>query len=302
MPEFDRSDPVTVAVRLPRGKVDIHAEDRATVAADVVPLDGSDASRQAAADTVVALEGDTLVIRAPETSLWNWRRSGKLGVTVRVPRDSSIAAKAASADLRATGRFAQAQIDLASGDVRIDDVTGNAALEAASGDLAVDRVGGSLRIKSSSGDLAIGDVTGDVSAETASGDIEIGGVGGSVRAETASGEIQIGVVRRGEARLRSASGDVRVGVAAGTGVWLDVSTASGSTRNELSMNAGGGEAQASLQLRIRTASGDIRICRAGTSPFPDVPVPPSTAPRSAPSTAPPSAPPSGPSGSFSAAG
>lgn len=294
MPEFDRSDPVTVAVRLPRGKVDIHAEDRATVAADVVPLDGGDASRQAAADTVVALEGDTLVIRSPETSVWNWRRSGKLGVTVRVPLDSSIAAKTASADLRATGRFAQAQVDLASGDARIDDVTGNASLEAASGDLAVDRVGGSLRIKSSSGDLEVGDVNGDVSAEAASGDIKIRGVGGSVRAETASGEIQIGVVRQGEARIRSASGDVRVGVAAGTGVWLDVSTASGSTRNELAMNAGGGEAQASLQLRIRTASGDIRICRAGASPFPDVPVPPSTAP--------PSASPAGPSGSFAAAG
>jgi hypothetical protein len=268
MPEFDRSTPVTVAVRVPSGKVDIHAEERTTVFAEVVPLDGSESSRRAAEQTVVALEGDTLVVRAPDSSGGNWRGSGKLGVTVRVPLDSSIAARTASADVRATGRYAEAQIGLASGDARVDEVTGNAGLEAASGDLTIGRVGGALRITSSSGGLEVGDVTGDVSADAASGDIEIRSAGGSVRAETASGDIAVGVVRQGETRIRSASGDVKVGVAAGTGVWLDVSTASGSTKNELTMGGGDGPASgATLQLRIRTASGDIQIRRV-TAPFP----------------------------------
>jgi DUF4097 and DUF4098 domain-containing protein YvlB len=267
MPEFDRSTPVTVFLRVPSGTVAVHAEERTTVVADVVPLDGSDASRQAAENSVVALDGDTLVVRAPEMSDWNWRRSGKLGVTVRVPLDSSIVAKIASAGLRATGRFAEAQVHSASGDAHLDEVTGNAHLDAASGRLTVGRVGGSLRMVSASGDLEIGDVTGDVSAESASGRIEMRSAGGSIRAHTASGGIDIGLVRQGETRIKAVSGDVRVGVAAGTGVWLDVSTVSGSTSNDLTMGAGGGEAQASLQLHIRTVSGDIQIRRA-TATFP----------------------------------
>jgi DUF4097 and DUF4098 domain-containing protein YvlB len=266
MPEFDRSTPVTVALKTQRGKVDITAEERTTVLVEIVPLDGSDASHQAATGTTVSLEGDTLAIRPPESSGWQLRRSPKLLITVKVPLDSSIAVKAASADLRAVGRFAQAHVNLASGDAYVEDVTGDANLEAASGDLTVRRVGGALRMTSSSGDLEVGDVNGDVSVETASGDITLRSAAASLRAETASGDIEIGVVREGETRIRSASGDVKIGVAAGTGVWLDINTASGSTRNELTMGADTPGASpestgAKLELRIRTASGDVQIRR-----------------------------------------
>jgi hypothetical protein len=272
MPEFDRSTPVTVAVQTHRGKVDITAEERGTALVEVVPLDGSDASRQAAAGTTVSLEGDTLAIRPPESSGWQWRRSPNLLITVKVPLDSSIAVRTASADLRAVGRFAQAQVTLASGDAYVEDVTGDAHLGAASGNLTVRRVGGGLRMNSSSGDLEVGDVIGDVSLEAASGDITLRSAMASVRAETASGDIEIGVVREGESRIRSASGDVKVGVAAGTGVWLDVNTASGSTKNELTMGADAPGASAAstgaqLALRIRTASGDVQI-RRFTGAFP----------------------------------
>ena len=267
MPEFDRSDPVTIALYLPRGRADIVAEERTTVVADVVPLDGSDGSRQAAADTLITLDGDTLAIRAPETADRPWRRTPKLGVTVRVPAGSSLSAKTASADLHAAGRYATVHVNTASGDATVEEITGDGHLDAASGDLAVGRAGGALRLTTASGDVEVGDVTGDVSVKSASGDVSIRDTGGSVGVDTASGDIEIGVVRRGLVRLRSASGDVTVGVAAGTGVWLDVSTASGATRNGLAMGAGTPGATpattgATLELRIRTASGDIEIRRA----------------------------------------
>jgi DUF4097 and DUF4098 domain-containing protein YvlB len=263
MPEFDHSTPVNVALKAQRGKVDITAEDRVSVLVEVVPLDGSDASREAADHTVVLLEGDVLAIRPPESSGWQWRRSPNLLFTIRVPADSSLAVKAASADLRAVGRFRQADVDLQSGDAYVQDLTGDGTLRTASGDLTVSTAGGSLRVKSSSGDLRIGDVVGDVSVQTASGDITVRSAAASLRAETASGDIEVGVVRQGRTQVKSASGDVQVGVAAGTGVWLDVSTASGSTRNELTMgdNNPAAASGASLELRIRTASGDIRIRR-----------------------------------------
>ena len=269
MYEFDHSQPVTVALKAQRGKVDITAEDRVSVQVEIVALDGSDASRQAADNALVTLDGDTLAIRAPEASGWQWRRSPNLLFTVKVPTGSTLAIKSASADLRAVGQFRHADVELQSGDAYVQDLAGDGSLRTGSGDLTVSTAGGSLRMKSSSGDLKVGDVTGDVSVETASGDITLRSCGGSLRADTASGDIEIGVVRQGETGVKSASGDVQVGVAAGTGVWLDVSTASGSTRNELTMgdNVPGAASGATLELRIRTASGDIQIRRV-TGAFP----------------------------------
>jgi DUF4097 and DUF4098 domain-containing protein YvlB len=261
--QFDRTTPVTVSLRAQRGKVDIVAADGNAVQVDVVPLDASDGAAEAAHDTRVELEGDTLFIQTPQSSGWQFWRSPRLGITVRVPTGSSIAAKTASADLRAAGRYAAAHVNTASGDAAVEEVTGDARLESASGDLALGRVGGSLYAKTASGDLDAGDVAGDVRTNSASGDITIRGAGGSLSAETASGDLTIGVVRQGRTKLRSASGDVEVGVAAGTGVWLDVSTVSGSTSNDLAMGGGNGAPQggATLELQIRTVSGDIHIRR-----------------------------------------
>lgn len=268
--KFDRTTPVTVSVRVPAGTVDIAAEDHVAVAAEIRPLDGSDESRRAAEQATVSLDGDTLVVHVPERS--GLRRSPAVAVTIRVPTGSSLAARTASADLNATGSYATVHADLASGDAAVDEVTGDAQLKAASGDLTVGRVGGALRIGSSSGELDIGDVTGDVKADTASGDITLRSAGASADVETASGTVRIGMLRRGRARIGTASGDVTAGVAAGTGVWLDVETVSGSTRNDLSMGAdtpGATPAStaATLELRIHTVSGDIAIRRV-TAPQP----------------------------------
>jgi DUF4097 and DUF4098 domain-containing protein YvlB len=263
MQTFEHTGPVTVAVRAQRGRVDITAADDAAVQVDVAPLGGSEAAAGAARDTYVALEGDTLVVDPPDRSGWQWRGAPRLAITIRVPTGSSIVATLASADLRAAGRYAQGQVKTSSGDAWIEQLTGSAQIESASGELTVGRVGGALRIGSASGKVRVGEVSGDVAAHGASGDITIRDVGGSLSARTASGAIDVGVVRRGRAGIHSASGDVEVGVAAGTRVWLDVSTASGSTVNDLTMSGPPGDTsrETALQLRIRTASGDIAIRR-----------------------------------------
>ena len=259
MKEFDRSTPVTVSLRLQRGTADLVAEDRPNAQVELTAAEGAEATDR----FTVALEGDTLVVHAPE-STWNWRRTPEVHVLIRVPLDSALAAKSAAADIRASGRWSTAQADVASADVHVEDVSGDAHMKAASGDLTVNRVGGSLRITSSSGGLRVGDVTGDVKADTASGGIVISRVGGSLQAGTASGDVEIGVISRGKTRLTTASGDVSVGVAAGTGVWLDLNTASGSTTSDLAMGVAGpaGTREATLELRVRTASGDIDVHRA----------------------------------------
>ena len=267
MPEFDHDQPVTVAVRCPRGRVDLVAADHGTVHVQVAPLDDTDAARRAAEATTVTLEGDTLAVRVPSSSGWGVRRSPRLAVTVRVPAGSSFAADLADAELRATGRFATVHAKTASGAVHVEEATGDVHVQSASGAVTVGRAGGALRVSSSSGELTIGDVTGDVKVDSASGDITVRSAGASVKAGTASGDLRIGAVRQGRASLRTASGDIAVGVTRGTGVWLDVDSASGRTTNGLSMH---GDVAApgvptSLELRIRSASGDITIGRVPAS-------------------------------------
>jgi DUF4097 and DUF4098 domain-containing protein YvlB len=258
MPEFDHATPVTVSLRLHRGDATIFAEQRQTVRVDITEA-GVDASDK----FIVQMEGDDLIVHAAESAPWQWLHFPKTKIVVRVPEGSSLTAKSAAADIRAAGRYAAVQATLQSADAVVEHVDGDAYLKAASGDLKVTHVGGSLRVTSQSGDIRVGDVIGDVSANTASGDITIRAAEASVKAETASGDVEVGLLRRGTARFKTASGDVSVGVAAGTGVWLDLNTAAGSTSNNLSMAAtpSGDQQQAALELGIRSASGDIDVHR-----------------------------------------
>jgi len=264
MYEFDRSDPVTVVLRAHSGSVDIVAEERGTIEVDVQPGDGSDAGLDAVRNTRVVLEDDTLLVQANGTDNRIWRRWPRLRITIKVPAGSALAGKSASADVSATGQYSTVQLNVASAAVTLGDTTGDVTLDTASGDLTIGRVGGALRLKSASGALNVGDVTGDVTVGTASGRIRVRSVGGSVRASTASGGVEIGSLRRGQAVIKTASGDVQVGVAPGSAVWMDLNSASGRSISDLTATGDTPPADGpvELELRVRTASGNIRVHRA----------------------------------------
>jgi len=266
MYEFACDRPITIDVRVPAGVVEIVAEERASASVEVTPQDGSDTSRQAAAETLVEMNGDTLVVHAPKDGGWLWRRGPRLRVTARVPVDTALSLGMASADARCHGRYRAASVRTASGDVTLDEVTGDAAVHSASGDIEVRTVGGSLRLNSASGDVALGRVGGDASVNTASGDVMINDVSGDVTARTASGDIRIRAAHRGRFQAKTASGDVQIGVVQGVGVWLDVSSLSGSTRSDLTMGEAPVDRTADLTLSIRTLSGDVEITRTAPAP------------------------------------
>ncbi|GAB1641118.1 DUF4097 family beta strand repeat-containing protein [Krasilnikovia sp. MM14-A1259] len=265
MPEYDftHDGPVDIRLEMHRGAAELTTAPGDAVRVQVTPYDDSAAAHQAAENFRVDFDGNQLAVRPYEDGGWPWRRSAKVHVVIQVPAGSSLAVRTASADLRARGEYAALRADLASGDAIVERVTGDAQVKAASGDVTLDHVGGSLHIGSASGDLRVGDVAGDVIANSASGDLTIRSVGGSLQAKTASGDIELGRLVRGQANIHSASGDVTVGVARGTGVWLDLNTASGSSTSDLAMGgAGEGGQQVGLELRVRTASGDIAVRRA----------------------------------------
>ncbi|GAA2876581.1 hypothetical protein Acy02nite_06160 [Actinoplanes cyaneus] len=275
MYEFDRTEPVTLALRAVAGIVEIDAGRDDTVRVEVVPLGDSPAARQTAESTRVVLDGDTLVVAVPSPERWRLRRAPALRITVRVPAGSSVSGDSSAAEVRATGLFRDVHLKLASAACHLGDLLGDLHLSSASGELSVGRVAGSAYLKSASGTIRTGDVMGDVTAKTASGDIRIGSGGGSVDAGTASGHVTVGSLWRGRARLRTASGDITVGIAPGTGVWLDLSTVGGATVTDLTSHGDSvpvttglpshGDSvpvTTGLDVRARSASGNIRIHRA----------------------------------------
>jgi DUF4097 and DUF4098 domain-containing protein YvlB len=258
MPEFPVSGPITVHVRVPAGSVEVVAGERTSAAVDIQPSDGRPESAELAAETRADLRGDTLTIAVPEHLGWR-RGSGSIAVAVHVPLDSSVHVKAASADTSLHGRFARADVESASGDAYAEHVTGDATFQTASGDVRTGRVGGNLRVKGASGDVTAQHVGGSLGVKSASGDVEVEELGADADVKTASGDVRIAASTRGTLNINTVSGDVGVGVRPGTGVWLDVSTVSGRTRNGLDMGAGADANGHDLALQLRTVSGDIDI-------------------------------------------
>lgn len=274
MPEFPASGPILATVRIAAGSLRITAEPRDTVAVDVQPSASGEASRQAAAETYVDMAGDQLTVETPQARGFILRRHGPVNITIRVPLDSRLMLRSASADVTCDGRYGDSDINLASGDLMIEQVAGHLQCGTASGDVRFARVDSSLTATAASGDIRGHSVGGDLSAKTASGDVNIEAVAGSVGVSTASGDVSIGNVAAGSVRMHTASGDVVLGVAEGTPVWLDLNTLSGDTRTDLPVSseppAG---AAATLNLYIRTVSGDITVRRAATAPATPSPVP-----------------------------
>lgn len=252
-------------LRVGAGRLEVVASERDTATVSVSAMDATEASAEAVRETKVDFkEGGLLLVQAPEHG-WRLFRRAKLLVRVELPTGSALALRIASADADCTGAYHDVVVHTASGDVSIGDVAEEATVNTASGNIRLGAVGGHVRINSASGDLRLRHVARTLTVHTASGDVEVGAADGDVKVNTASGDISLGVTRSGEVKINSASGDITVGVAAGTGVWLDLSTASGRTSSELSMGGGGpaptGAVTSTLTLKARTASGDISLRR-----------------------------------------
>lgn len=261
MYEFPCRGPITVDLRLAAGTIELYAEARDTATVQVEPYEDGDAAREAADRTRVELSGDTLLIDAPESSSWLWRRAPRLRITARVPTGSSARLRAASADTSCHGEWAQVKLNTASGDASFTHVTGDLTVNTASGDVRVDRVGGQFTVKTASGDVSARHVNGSVDVKGASGDLRIDELGEDLSVTTASGDVNVGAARRGSLRTNTATGDVTIGVVSGTGVWLDLNTLSGRTESDLNMGDDSAATNHALTLQVRTVSGNIRIHR-----------------------------------------
>lgn len=264
---FETPFPVHLYVENHSGSVTLHATRTETTRVHI--------SGQAADQVTVRQDGDAVSVIAPKQRSGFFAGDQALDIEITLPTTSGVVVKSGSADVSATGELGTAKIKCGSGDVQLDVLGGVAVVDTGSGDVAVTEARGELRVRSGSGDVTIarsaatsaistgsGDVViehsaGPVVVKTGSGDLEVGEAEGDVGMTTGSGDTVIRTARRGRISGKGASGSVRVGIPAGTPVWTDVKTVTGSLSSSVQ---GVGQPEAGVdhvELRATTVSGDV---------------------------------------------
>jgi DUF4097 and DUF4098 domain-containing protein YvlB len=252
---FAVSGPLNLDVKVPAGEVEIEAAETGEAIVELEPLGGSE---QAVEEARIELRGDELRIEVRER-----RGRGDVRLRVTAPPGSALGSATASADVTARGPLGDAELKTASGDLELERVAA-LRVKAASGDVAVGQVEGEARVQIASGDVELGQVRGQAEIASASGDVHVGEAEAGLKVQTASGDQEIGSVTEGRVELQSASGDVRVGIRRGSGVFVDVRSASGDVESELEFgDEPAGDDGPVVELKVTTMSGDVQLVRAG---------------------------------------
>jgi DUF4097 and DUF4098 domain-containing protein YvlB len=258
--DFPSNEPADIRISSwPSGSVAVSGDQTDTITVRVVPTrsGGQDLLDQVR----VSFDDGRLTITGPEERGF-FRRNGGLDLTVTAPAGSGCEARTASADVACVGDLGALTVRSASGDVTVASARERVVVKTASGDVAVGKAGGDVDIDTASGDAQVTSVRGDLWAKTVSGDVMIGTCDGSVSANTTSGDVHLRDCASGQVEMASISGDLTVAVRRGLGIYLDLSTMSGSVRSDLDAGETAGasdEQQATLTVKCRTISGDIVI-------------------------------------------
>jgi DUF4097 and DUF4098 domain-containing protein YvlB len=256
-------------VRNPSGDVQIDARDGEETTVELVPLNDSDATRDAISKAVVSGDGGEVVVEIDSGRNWsfsvgNWGiGSAKVGIRITCPTGSDLQCDTASADVRAEGTLGTTRVRTASGAVRLHRVEGSLEAKTASGDVQVDHVEGRAGVQTVSGDVQVHTAMSGLSVNSVSGDVTAGEVLGDLDVVTVSGDAVVRAAGPGQVALKAVSGDVAVGMRRGLRVRLDVNSVSGRIGSELDVTDAPARADGpEASLRVRTVSGDVNISRA----------------------------------------
>lgn len=217
MTTYSTPELISAVLDIPAGSIRLVATDRTDTAVEVVPADASKGRDVKAAEQTTVQYADGVLRIALVAMNQYFGPSGAVAVTVQLPAGSQVEVKAASAELRATGRLGDVVVESAQGPIDLEDVA-------------------SARITSSASDVTVGRLDGPAEIRTSKGDIRI--------AEAV----------RGHVVLRTEVGEVEVVAAAGASATLDAGTATGRITNALKNTEGAG---AELTIRATTSVGDI---------------------------------------------
>jgi hypothetical protein len=263
---FDTPGKTRLRVKNAAGLVSVDPSENGRTTVELEALRDDDATREAIERATIELNGNEVSVEIGVGGkgfgvgpAWiSFGRTPQVGVRIRCPEDADLDCATASADVAATGRLGDVEVQTASGDVAVDQVAG-LRVQSASGDVRGRTIAGEARLQTVSGDVRLGTVTGPVSATLVSGDLAIDDAQADLSAKTVSGDQRIGAVREGQIKLQSVSGDVRVGIRPGTRLHIDANSTSGDVSSELDVKDSPSETPSGREARLqaKTVSGDI---------------------------------------------
>lgn len=277
MHAFETPGPTTLEVRSGAGDVTVTAKDTQRTTVELAPLNAAGA--EAVAEATVEQTRNGIVVDVPRHRGGLFRPHPSVAIVITCPTDSVLEVKAESADITATGTFAEAVLTSGSGEVQVGDVTGTARVKSGSGavsagsvgtalvmstgsgDVSVGQTGRTASVSSGSGDIRLGEVTGDTVAKTGSGDVEVDRLGGTLITKSGSGNLVVRRATSGSVKANGASGSITIGVDQGTAAWLDVSTLTGRVIQELEQTGAPTDGQQRVEITAHTVSGDLRVHR-----------------------------------------
>ena len=241
-------DGLQLRLRLPAGRCEVTTADTAETVVEAQPMNGSNASREAAESIVETLRehsegGHELTVEVPKRKLLGFGNAQVL-VRVRGPHGLDLDAATASADVVVTGRPRCADVRTASGDVSIE---------------AAD---GATQVKTASGDVDLGQMRDATDVKTMSGDVIVRETGSATDVNTMSGDVRVRRAASGAIQMRSMSGDIEVAIAPGSTLFVDANSASGDVRSEIPVTGSAPSGPADVDLRATSMSGDIVVTRA----------------------------------------
>jgi DUF4097 and DUF4098 domain-containing protein YvlB len=281
MHTFDTPEPISVALEVAVANVDITASDRTDTVVDVLPTNENRKGDVATAEQTTVDYTDGLLRISTPNGWRQWRPwGGRESVDVRIalPSGSDVRGSAGVVALRSAGRIGELRFKAGAGNVHVDH-SGPLKLSVGAGDIDVGhtlgdvdvkttgtvRVGtvdGTAVIKNSNGDTSIHDVVGDLRVHTANGNVVVDRARATVAAKSANGDVRLDAIERGRIVAETARGTVEVGIRAGVAAWLDLNTAFGTVRNDLDAAGRPEPGDDAVDVRARTAFGDITIRRA----------------------------------------
>ncbi|HVV56922.1 MAG TPA: DUF4097 family beta strand repeat-containing protein [Gaiellaceae bacterium] len=282
MPTYDTPEPIAVSLDLGVADITIAASERTETLVEVRPSNPeSEADVAAAERTRIELVDGRLSVRAPKSrrTLTPWGGRESIDVEIALPAGSRVDGEAGAAELRATGRLGELSYTTGAGAIRLDR-TGPLTLRTGAGDISLERadgradvktgsgaielgsVDGAATVKNANGDTWIGDVAGELRASAANGKIAVDRPQGAVHAKTANGDVLVGAVVHGAVVAETAFGRVDIGVVDGVPAWLDLDTKFGRVSSELEPAERPAPGDDVVEIRARTAYGDITVRRA----------------------------------------
>lgn len=283
MPNYQTPEPISVVIELNAADVTITASDQTDTAVEIRPHDETDESDVEAAQQVrVDHTSGTLHVKGPKRLFDFSRKTRSVAVCIELPAGSDVSASVQLGAIRCSGRLGECRLKTGAGDIWVEragslrsrtglgevtagDVAGDAEVSTGSGSIQVGEVQGAAVIENSNGKTSIAAVGGALRVKNANGEIRVGRAESDVVAKSSNGSIRIGEVTRGVLVVGTAMGDLDIGIAEGTAAWLDVNTSHGRVESELDRTPQPSEADETVEVRGRTACGDIIIRRSRSS-------------------------------------